>query len=1041
MTRAVPHLLHRRLFRLAALLLLTTLFSCTQRVPPHILVFTARDSAATAALTRLQQVSSSQKWALDTTSSADRFTEDSLRQYTAVLFLHMPVDTLDYIQQADLERFIQAGGGIGIINAAPDTVINWPWYNTINQDRLAAAKQPWQTAYDGGHWYFGDLEDEASTKQTLEYIAANGALNYNNATTERVPEENRFVTEVLDTYLYEPMEMVIFKDGKVLFLERRGEVKLYNPATRQTKNIAHFDVSIEGNYEDGMLGVALDPDFDNNHWIYINYSPAGNVPKQNVSRFIYKDDSLYRASEKIVLEIPTQRETCCHSGGHLEFGPGNNLYISAGDNTSSKESDGFSPIDERPGRGPFDAQKSSGNTNDLRGKILRIHPEPNGTYTIPDGNLFPKNGSKGKPEIYVMGTRNAFRFTVDKHNGYVYWGDVGPDGGQASDRGPQSYDEYNQAKKPGNYGWPYFVADNKAYADFDFATNVIGPKFDPARPVNHSPNNTGDTVLPPAQKPMIWYPYGESPEFPILGKGSRSAMAGPVYYYDDFKDAKSRFPKYFDGKLFIYEWARSWVKLVSFDKDTLLSRIAPFLPQQTWYKPIDMKFGPDGALYVLQYGANYFEHNQDSRLVKISYVAGNRRPKAAVTADKSVGAAPLKVQLSAAGSMDYDHDALSYAWDVEGAGANGNTATNTVTYTKPGIYHPRVTVTDKDGQSSTASIEIKVGNEAPQVSISLPGANTSFWYEKQSLKYAVNVTDKEDGQINAGIQPAAVFVSFDHLEEGSDLALLASNKDLAGRIEFLRGQSLVANSDCKSCHNPTAQNIGPAYTAVAQRYKGQQDITDKLADKVLAGGNGNWGKNMMAAHPQHTHEEAREMVKYILSFSQPPLKSLPVTGQVNTGNAQRGNYVFRASYTDHGSAMPGSLNGSALLILRPARVEAEEFELSPKAGVRHDDGTNMTFVEGTQNGAFMHLSDIDLTAIDRLQFSANAPGAGVTIEVHADRPDGPLLGAAPVAAATAFQTVTAPIKGASGRHNVFLVFKGNGDARAMLDWVYFQRKG
>ena len=78
------------------------------------------------------------------------------------------------------------------------------------------------------------------------------------------------------------------------------------------------------------------------------------------------------SSEKLILKIPVQREECCHSAGSLKFGPDGNLFISVGDNTNPHESSGFSPSDERPGRSPFDAGKSSSNTNDFRGKILRI---------------------------------------------------------------------------------------------------------------------------------------------------------------------------------------------------------------------------------------------------------------------------------------------------------------------------------------------------------------------------------------------------------------------------------------------------------------------------------------------------------------------------------------------------------------------------------------------------------------------------------------------------------------------------------------------
>ncbi|MBK8060756.1 MAG: PQQ-dependent sugar dehydrogenase [Gemmatimonadetes bacterium] len=125
--------------------------------------------------------------------------------------------------------------------------------------------------------------------------------------------------------------------------------------------------------------------------------------------------------------------------------------------------------------------KSSANTNDLRGKILRIHPEPDGSYTIPEGNLFPPGMAKTRPEIYTMGHRNPYRIAVDKHTGVLYWGDVGPDASVDSvDRGPAGYDEVGRATRAGNYGWPHFVGDNKAYRDVDYATMHIGPPFDPS---------------------------------------------------------------------------------------------------------------------------------------------------------------------------------------------------------------------------------------------------------------------------------------------------------------------------------------------------------------------------------------------------------------------------------------------------------------------------------------------------------------------------------------------------------------------------------
>ncbi|HYG39577.1 MAG TPA: PQQ-dependent sugar dehydrogenase [Cytophagales bacterium] len=1024
-----------------------------QNSSKKILVYDAAQNNENDYLDLVKKAASDLKLEVEVVGEIEFFKEESLKNYAGIVCLSAPFESLDYVQQNDLERYVQAGGGLVILAAAADSIVNWPWYNKLVKD-WATAKSPVEKEYDGGSFYFANLGTGTTPKSAqktiskgLKFTAGKADLNYNKATTHKVPESNRFVTEVLDTYLYEPMEFVVFKDGRVLFLERRGAIKMYHPATKKTSVIATFDVSITGNYEDGMLGVALDPDYEQNNWIYIMYSPAGSEAKQNVSRFVLKGDSLVRDSEKIVLEVPTQRETCCHSGGHLEFGPNNNLYISTGDNTSSKESDGFSPIDERPGRAPFDAQKSSGNTHDLRGKILRIHPEPDGTYTIPAGNLFPKDGSKGKPEIYVMGARNPFRFTVDDETGYLYWGDVGPDGGAASERGPQSYDEFNQAKKPGNYGWPYFVADNKAYADFDFETNKIGERFNPERPENHSPNNTGSIILPPAQKPMIWYPYGESKEFPSLGKGSRSAMAGPVYNSDEYPEA-TRFPEYFDGKLFIYEWARSWVKLVSFDENGDFEKIEPFLPEMEWFKPIDMKFGPDGSLYVLEYGANYFEHNPDSRLIKISYVEGNREPVANITVDKTVGAAPLTINLSAEKSFDYDsEDKLTFSWNLgEASTSEKNENKVNVTYKEPGIYTPSVTVTDKEGKQSTARVEIKVGNEMPQVTIDLKGANQSFYHDFQNLNYKVSVSDKEDGTLGNGIDPESVFISFDYLKEGKDLALLESNKQMTGNVQFLKGKTLIGSSDCKSCHDMSKQSIGPSYIAIAARYK-DQDKLDMLSDKILKGGNGNWGKNFMAAHPQHTKQEADEMIKYILSLNDKQNARLPLEGTLamtaHSTTKTQGSYVLRASYTDSGVPEIGKLTGSSILILRNPKVQAEDFDYSNHVDSRHIDGTDISYITDIEDGSYIGFKNIDLKNIKNILVSGSSIVEGTQIQVRIGAPDGKVAGQATFPKSNRneeVKTVSISISDEGAAQDLYFVFRNKNTPKENIlnvDWMHF----
>ena len=98
----------------------------------------------------------------------------------------------------------------------------------------------------------------------------------------------------------------------MLFIEREGNFKVYDPETRTTKLLHTFDISTEGNYEDGMLGLTIDPNYEDNNWVYIYYSPKGGRPRQNLSRFILAyQDSLLLQSEKVILEVAVQRETCC----------------------------------------------------------------------------------------------------------------------------------------------------------------------------------------------------------------------------------------------------------------------------------------------------------------------------------------------------------------------------------------------------------------------------------------------------------------------------------------------------------------------------------------------------------------------------------------------------------------------------------------------------------------------------------------------------------------------------------------------------------
>jgi cytochrome c len=220
-----------------------------------------------------------------------------------------------------------------------------------------------------------------------------------------------------------------------------------------------------------------------------------------------------------------------------------------------------------------------------------------------------------------MGTRNAFRFTIDGPTGWLIWGDVGPDA-LAVDlkRGPAGFDEFNLAKEAGNFGWPYFLADNKPYVKYDFATHESASPFEPSHPVNDSPNNTGIRELPPAKPAFMWYPPGPSARFPEVGSGARSAMAGPIYHFDRELKSARKFPQQFDRALFIFDWERSWVGVVRLDSQGGFQQLKTFAPDIKLKRPISMQFGPDGALYVIEWGSAWY-NNKDSQVVRIEPAA------------------------------------------------------------------------------------------------------------------------------------------------------------------------------------------------------------------------------------------------------------------------------------------------------------------------------------------------------------------------------------------------------------------------------------